>query len=602
MATRPSYAVISQHASFEHERLKLSDKSIRLFQVQRGSKNETLSLRMTQFSAQRRPSYKAISYTWGSSNNPKDILINGKIFSLHMNLWNMLYHLRLKGETSFLWADALCINQLNLKERSFHVRLMGRIYEQATSVIVWLGLPAPDRTEARALEFLQEMSNFRKTQSDTVFLRTYLVPALQHRWENLFKMCCHDYWTRTWIIQEFIFASALEVVTGAVSIDWKCFEDLMDLLRSREISALNKIVMAILQSRTARLTLRRQVIGLSNLYDLVREYSDSKCTERRDKIYGILGLASDCAEDPDTGRIVGVYPDYEKHIVEVYLDAVRCIEKSLLRTEQLPIVVLLVLRTLDIQKDDIAEYVRLQLVKQPPTLPLQAVMLFRPDYVSPIVKVWPSWTSTGDLEQKLENYDWGEHIGYEIQQVPSRQRTTPTLRRASSRTVHSALPSNFVANALDAASTCPSLPYLHNIPSSNGPVLSPEYVMSHEHDKRLHDNTDFRRPTAILEQRTGSDALRVGYACTNARRGDFVVQFRGIYAAWIVERIGYTYSLKGKAIMITHSGLQYEHGLDPVCLQENLLSHCPGSNNDADDPVMFQSDPLSLAELLTISC
>lgn len=556
---------------------------------------------MTQFSAHRRPPYKAISYTWGSSSNPKEIMINGRVFSLHVNLWNMLHHLRLKGETSFLWADALCINQLNLRERSFHVRLMGRIYEQAVSVIIWLGLPAPDRTEARAFEFLQEMSDFRKTRTDTVFLKTYLVPSLQHRWDALLKMCYHDYWTRTWIIQEFLFASTLEVVTGAVSIDWKCFEDLVETLRSHKIPVQNQVVMAILESRTARLTSRRRVSGLSNLYNLLREYSDSRCTEPRDKIYGILGLAADCAEDPDTGRVLGVYPDYEKHIVEVYLDAVRCIEKSLVQKEHLPVAISLVLRTLGIQKDDMAEYVRLQLVKQPLALPVQANMLLRPDYVSPVVKVWPSWTSTRDLEQKLESYDWGEHIGYEIKRVPSRQRVTPTLRRTSSRTVHSALPLDFVTNVLEAADTCPLLPHLYNIPSSHSPVLSPEYLMSHEHDKRAHDNIDLRRASMILEQRPGSDVLRIGYACTNVRRGDFVVQFRGLYTAWIVERIGHACLLKGKAIMITHSDLEYTHPLDALVGQKKLLSHCPCSNNDDHDPVVFQSDPLSLAELLTLS-
>lgn len=200
MAVRPSYAAMAQHASFEHERLKLSDKSIRLFQVQRGPKNEPIRLRMTQFSAHRRPPYKAVSYTWGTPDNPRHILVNGRAFLLHVNLWNLLFHLRSKEQTSFLWADALCINQQNMRERNFHVQLMGKIYEKAESVIVWLGLPSPDRTEIRAMEFVKEIAAFRKTNSDHSFAKVYFDPSLRHRWETLLRMTQHIYFTRTWII------------------------------------------------------------------------------------------------------------------------------------------------------------------------------------------------------------------------------------------------------------------------------------------------------------------------------------------------------------------------------------------------------------------
>lgn len=200
MAARPSYASMAQHASFEHERLVLADKSIRLFQVQRGQKDEPIRLRMTQFSAQRRPSYKAISYTWGTPDNAQQILVNGRAFLLHINLWNLLYHLRAKEETCFLWADALCINQQNMRERNFHVQLMGKIYEKAESVIVWLGLPSPDRTEIRAMEFVREIAAFRHTNSDVMFNKVYFDPSIRHRWQTLLRMTQHVYFTRTWII------------------------------------------------------------------------------------------------------------------------------------------------------------------------------------------------------------------------------------------------------------------------------------------------------------------------------------------------------------------------------------------------------------------
>ena len=38
-----------------------------------------------------------------------------------------------------LWIDAICINQQDLKEKGHQVRNMGRIYKQASSVLIFLG-------------------------------------------------------------------------------------------------------------------------------------------------------------------------------------------------------------------------------------------------------------------------------------------------------------------------------------------------------------------------------------------------------------------------------------------------------------------------------
>jgi hypothetical protein len=43
---------------------------------------------------------------------------------------------------SFHWYDALCINQEDILERSEQVAKMGSIYENASSVLVWLGPPS----------------------------------------------------------------------------------------------------------------------------------------------------------------------------------------------------------------------------------------------------------------------------------------------------------------------------------------------------------------------------------------------------------------------------------------------------------------------------
>lgn len=102
------------------------------------------------------PPYEALSYTWGSSENKRTIKLNGKPFQVTQNLYVALKHLRertilLHNEPKtfphterMLWIDAICINQDDLDERNFQVRLMWHIYSVASQVTVWLGEEADD--------------------------------------------------------------------------------------------------------------------------------------------------------------------------------------------------------------------------------------------------------------------------------------------------------------------------------------------------------------------------------------------------------------------------------------------------------------------------
>lgn len=599
MTTR-SYAHIAHHASFEHERLKLSDKSVRLFQVQRGGKDEPISLRMTQFAAHRRPKYKAISYTWGDSANPKSILVNGKSFPLHVNLWDLLYHLRLNEETSFLWADALCINQLNLRERNFHVQLMGKIYQSAESVIVWLGVPCSEQIERRAFEFIKELVAFRKLHTDTALIQTYFKSEkrMLDRWKTLLRMTNHSYWQRTWIIQEFLFAPDIEVFSGKHRLDWPEFESLIEFLKEEPRALTHRVIPQILQSRTTRLTLRRKAANESCLHDLLREYSDSTCTERRDKVYGILGLATDCAEDSLTGETSGVKPDYDKHIFDVYVDALACIRATLPSDNILPAAALLVLKALHIRPEDVSGFVAELQRQQENSLYWPDDITVTPEYVSTVLTVF-QWQGVRDLQAQLEAYDWGEHIGYEIQRIPSNTlvpNPRVRLRRNSSRTTHAALPVDIISNVLEAASLCTDLSHMHNYTQTDELRIPLEQINAHPEDKRALDNGSLSKPSVILEQRSGSDVLRLGFASTNVQRGDCLIQFKGLDTSLIMREMGYSWFLIGKASMIRHADLNYEEEIDSICNASTWSSHCWAANNP--ESLRFTTDAVSLAELL----
>ncbi|KAI0191331.1 heterokaryon incompatibility protein-domain-containing protein [Astrocystis sublimbata] len=114
--------------------------------------------------------YEALSYVWGSKDNPVEVKIVGdpgttecnnepheQTMSITQNLATALQYLRYEDDARVLWIDAVCIDQSNVTEKGHQVALMGEVYKHAKQVIVWLGPPADH--SGRALEVLREIGS-----------------------------------------------------------------------------------------------------------------------------------------------------------------------------------------------------------------------------------------------------------------------------------------------------------------------------------------------------------------------------------------------------------------------------------------------------------
>lgn len=554
---------------FRHERLKLSGSFMRLIQIQGGTKKDVISLRITQYAIHRRPAYAAISYTWGSiAAEMRQIRVNGRPFRVRVNLWHLLYHLRQRGESRFLWIDALCIDQQNLEERNFHVQLMGKIYETSALTIVWLGLPSDDRRQARALEFVSEMAaSTRRKQphsqqkqsspsSKSTFAETYLVEKYAARWTTLLELCRGNYWTRTWIIQEFVQASSVEVLCGTASLDWKDFEDVVRAVREITTATASSsprmpaFVPQFAQTIPFRLTSRRLSHTASTLEELLSEFYDSKCAERRDKIYGVLGIADDCGlgggedvgDDDDSNHPekppglvahLGPQPDYSKHIIEVYFEVFKYLHPSQVRPKLSLQAVVLAQRALGITADDVVNYFNAQAVAVPdrirprnenndtgnddgntpvatpsPQLPPELNCSLVPDYVNTIDEVLPGWTSIRDLRQRLEQVDWAKYVGHKVvvkrKTGASASGGNSSNQGGSQQTeyIRAPLPTDMLDNVIRVASSHSdsdgdedlALARLWNYPVTaddmdGGATIPPFHILLHDEDKRLFSSS-----------------------------------------------------------------------------------------------------------------
>lgn len=121
-------------------RKRLSGKEIRLLTIfPAENQNQPLKCQLRRFSLHEAPPYEALSYVWGDPTAKARIICDGGIFMATLSLFYALVTLRLPNSVRTIWADAICINQEDLNERSEQVSLMGEVFSRAERVVIWFG-------------------------------------------------------------------------------------------------------------------------------------------------------------------------------------------------------------------------------------------------------------------------------------------------------------------------------------------------------------------------------------------------------------------------------------------------------------------------------
>jgi hypothetical protein len=183
-ASAPSTTISVRDHRFAYLPLPRDDVSIRLLiLLPSQSDSHQISCELAYHSLLDGTSYEALSYVWGDPNDTVNILVDSQPFHVTRNLFEALKVLRQPSEPRVLWADAICIDQGNLAERSSQVAIMGEIYRQATAAIAWLG---PEPEEQKIL--FETLNSERKMSQESE--------------SALFKFTQNAYFQRAWIVQE----------------------------------------------------------------------------------------------------------------------------------------------------------------------------------------------------------------------------------------------------------------------------------------------------------------------------------------------------------------------------------------------------------------
>ncbi|KAL8771407.1 MAG: hypothetical protein Q9209_003075 [Squamulea sp. 1 TL-2023] len=301
---------------------------IRLLIISSGPSSDAIDCHLTQVSLGDEPSYEALSYTWGTLQCTSTISLNGTDFQVTPNLESALRKLRLANEDRIIWIDAICIDQANTTEKNKQVQQMRRIYQNAWRVVIWLGSEADDSNIAMAA--VERMGG----SFDPAIMRLEDacdvpdVPVSDPAWHALGKLFRRSWYKRIWILQEVSASANAIVVCGSQSVLWTtfCFAAAYIFYRAGRKPGPSPIrdtgyeslfsLCSFLFNRSRSEVTRRRETGLLRL---LTQFRHCEATDPRDKVYALLGMASDMPDDAN------LKPNYAKPVAEVYRDLVEFI-------------------------------------------------------------------------------------------------------------------------------------------------------------------------------------------------------------------------------------------------------------------------------------
>ncbi|KAF3005174.1 hypothetical protein E8E13_010644 [Curvularia kusanoi] len=254
------------------------------------------------------PKFEALSYVWGDPDDLVTVHLHGCSAKVTRNLHDALIHMR-QDRKRVLWADALCINQADLAERASQVRLMGSIYGQASTVIVYLGAWSNAESGFRFIEAFgtDPEEHHHDPDATSSLLRAAgldLTPEIAKTYLREFFSL--PWWSRVWTVQEFalarkaVFQSGNQLLSSISLADmldifldhtsccgrggdsrnsWLPMEDESNLYESGVIKC--AMLLKLSKPRT------RQV---SSPFGILAFFRNRRCSDPLDIIYGALAL------------------------------------------------------------------------------------------------------------------------------------------------------------------------------------------------------------------------------------------------------------------------------------------------------------------------
>jgi hypothetical protein len=308
------------------------------------------------------PRYVGISYVWGAPNFTETLYCGNGTLKITKNLDSALRVLRLLTESveaaglprggRYVWADAVCINQGDNLEKAHQIRLMRRIFETASPVLVWLGDDISEEisTARRILLSLRMIADdYGLVSTNPVqFIHRpidiHASPKWSHHysldqlfrtfsfdWAALDKLLRNDWFSRRWVVQEFAVSRKTVFICGHRTrdslhcFDWNEFCRAVAVLRYEanrgildSVSWGNAWALVVV-SESFLVSDERKHPSL-DILDLLDQFRDFNCSNDLDRVFALAGISKESNS---------ISIDYSKSPLDVYKDLARqCILDS----------------------------------------------------------------------------------------------------------------------------------------------------------------------------------------------------------------------------------------------------------------------------------
>ena len=218
---------VEQHVlvdnQFEYTPLAEAD-SIRLLLIQPAPRdNQCLVCSMVHATLSTSVNFTALSYVWEPALETgfqgRTIWVDLKQVLVGYNLYDALLHLRDERESVLIWADAICINQLDFRERNNQVYMMRDIYSKAETTVIYLGADDGGNTLLSAWNFLERECDDRTLVTEQ--LCAYEFKGDLNDVEN--GVLSRPWFRRVWAFQEVVVSKRPLMQCGWRKTTWDSF-------------------------------------------------------------------------------------------------------------------------------------------------------------------------------------------------------------------------------------------------------------------------------------------------------------------------------------------------------------------------------------------
>jgi hypothetical protein len=277
----------------------LGENSIRLLRLSSGSNQDRLKGKLEHVrldSVKDKDAFRALSYVWGNPLKPFQIDVgDSKTVRITAALFFALKRLRKESSSVKLWADGICIDQENDKEKSHQVRLMPDIYKSAHRVYAWLG-NEEDRSDL-AIDCLLDIN--RKSQSSKQPEKPLLPSEDSEAWDAIIRFFGRPWFRRVWIVQELVLPRSIIMLCGDRRFNWDEIYIPANLYSAEaKESSIVQTVAPILSLGKLRVAYHsKEGVFERDLLSLFKAFEHTGASRSRDKLYAFLGLACD-SDDP----------------------------------------------------------------------------------------------------------------------------------------------------------------------------------------------------------------------------------------------------------------------------------------------------------------